>query len=246
MYVQKQCRAGLPADRTPWANIEPLLVTAIGDFLSEDSTQELFKMEAHEDELTSDLKEHVKTQIASLHGARVWNVATNHNKVLRNKKTKKQPTAYLLEAIERFATIHAGEESDFQGYLTRFKVNNADPTKDDFELAKAAIREGSRKVRGDTTWKNPTKPDLIIHELGCFDLEHNLVALEIKPKWSKMPHLSLVDLARVKAFTTAKDWPDNAVLPTYQFGLFLYFTEDGLENGWRFENGIEDPVRFNV
>jgi len=244
-----QCRTGLPTKRTSWEKLQPLIAAAISDFLANESNQKMIKMQDSEDAITAELKIEIAKKLAVEYGDGVWNVTTNHNRVLENGSPKKQPTEYLLEAIEHFSAVRDGAPSEFQAYLLdRFKVNRADPSKDDFMLARAHFKTASEKVANDMTFKNLTKPDLIVHELGCLTrLEHNLIAFEVKPKWSQQRYYSLLDLARMKAFTVNKNPPDHLVTPVYQFGLFLYFTKtEGLHTAWRFENGVQEPVPFKI
>lgn len=95
--------------------------------------------------------------------------------------------------------------------------------------------------------KNLARPDLVVHELACPKLEHNLAAFEVKPDWAKEQFFSLIDIAHMKAFTMPKPPEDSPYLPTYQYGLFLHFTrEAGLHSSWRFEIGKDEPIPFYV
>lgn len=205
-------------------------------------------MDASEDALAAELKVCLDEELAKHFGAEVWDCTFNYNRVLDAGKSKKQPTENLNEAIRQFAQIRQSGAGNFHEYLQQFSCDAGDPKHNDFSLAQRDIVEGSKIVKGELTAKNITRPDLIIHEIGCLTrIEHNLIAFEIKPEWSQSRHLKLLDLARMRAFTQSKEPPDQMETPTYQYGIFLYFTKHSkLGPSWRFEHGVDDPVAFTL
>lgn len=98
------CKANLPTERTDWNELEPLISGAVNSFVATGETIKLLKMQGNERTLAANLKVALDKEFGSKYGDDVWNVNNDHTRVLENGTPKKQPTDYLLEAIEIFAT----------------------------------------------------------------------------------------------------------------------------------------------
>jgi hypothetical protein len=220
------CVSGLPPEQLPWAAVDVHFRKAIKTLLDED--HELVMMEVNERTIVSRLACHVRDHLKP--SGHPWHVDVEYNRILNHGVPKHQPAKYLKDAVEWLATARQDSEQDFGAYLRGFTAS---------QIA-VAVEKYSRETVANA--RRATTPDLIVHERTCSKLQHNLLAIEFKPQWSKSPYRSLLDLARMKAFVTNKlELVDD--FPTYQYGLFLYFTRNNnVPSGWLFRHGENEPT----
>ena len=232
--VQQLCLAGLPAELTKWQKLEAPLKNAIKTLLVQE--HKLIKMGENERTIVAHLASYVRDELKPLN--QPWHVDTDYNRVLNSGATKKQPTEYLREAIHWLFDIRKNKQGDLGTYLQRFTESDFDDALKDVAISTNVEAKAQRTI---------TTPDLIVHERTCMALEHNLLAMEFKPSWSNHRYLSLIDLSRMKVFTTDKIEPDREILPTYQHALFLYFTQkNGFDSGWLLQHGNPEPSEFKL
>jgi hypothetical protein len=229
-----RCRPKLPENCTDWQDLQKPISEAIRTLCRAD--KKLFAMEVNEVTISSQLACYLR------HKLEVWDVDAEYNRVLKKGRTKQLIRQHLIDSLSHFSSERSKpglSSSAFQEYLRK------QFTRDDFAEAEAKLRKTVKPGQKPSTEKI-TKPDIVVHERGCLEvLEHNLVVIELKPSWSKERSLELLDLARLREFVTPK--VPGSEMPTYQYGLFLYFTKQAcLDRGWLFSNTTAnfDPVEF--
>ncbi|MBX9568655.1 MAG: hypothetical protein K2X77_07145 [Candidatus Obscuribacterales bacterium] len=225
------CKANMPNERMPVDELMTWMVAAVSAFVNSDRGKALLRMQQNERILAAKLARHIE----HLSSTDAWDIdSPDYNRVLGQKRSKKQPTTVLTEYIEELRVSQDPAGSAFERYLALFENEN-------FVLARDSLNKGS--IDGTTL----TSPDIIVHEEGCLDqINHNLIAIEIKPTWSRLFE-RIIDLARMKAFVTEKN--EDGPFPTYQFGLYLLFNRSGFVHGWLFKNlddGQSNPVVFSL